>query len=98
VVDLKISCEDGEDPIAVQGVPQEGDALRDGTVTPETPVKVSAPVTLPPPSPVDSRNRRQGLHDITMSTGLSPEHPITVTPPTPGRYTQIHLVAKEKHI
>ena len=87
MVDLKITGEDGEDPIAVQSTPQEGDALRDGTVTPETPIKDSAPVTLAPPSPIDNRNRRQGLHDITMSTGLSPEHPITVTPPTPGRYT-----------
>ncbi|XP_065905410.1 microtubule-associated serine/threonine-protein kinase 3-like isoform X2 [Dysidea avara] len=84
VVGLKITTEDGEDPIAVQGTPQEGDALRDGTVTPETPVKDSAPVILAVPSPIDGRNRRQGLYDITVSTGLSPEHPITVTPPTPA--------------
>lgn len=90
MVDLKVTAEDGEDPIAVHSTPQENDALRDGTVTPETPVKVTAPVALAPPSPNDGRNRRQGLHDITMSTGLSPEHPITVTPPTPGRYTIIY--------
>ena len=68
----------------------EGDPLRDGTVTPETPIKDTPPVVvLPPPasdgSSVPVRGRRRGTHDITAaSPRLSPEHPITVTPPTPG--------------
>ena len=63
----------------------EGDGLRDGTVTLETPVRDTPPVVILLPQPTDSSNltgrgRRHGTRDITA---LSPS-PITVTPPTPG--------------
>ena len=92
--DLKVATEEGEDPMALlEPRPLDGDALRDGTVTPETPVKVTPPVVVLPPPASDNNNtvrgRRRGTHDITAaSPRLSPEH-ITVTPPTPGRLSSI---------
>ena len=80
--------EEGEDPMALrehEPCSLEGDGLRDGTVTPETPVRDTPPVVILSPQPTDGSNltgrgRRRGTHDITAS---SPS-PITVTPPTPG--------------
>lgn len=92
--DLKVAAEEGEDPIALhEHEPSsiEGDGLRDGTVTPETPVKDTPPVVVVAPqaaegtSATTARGRRAGTHDITaMSPKRSGDHPITVTPPTPG--------------
>ena len=88
-----MASEEGEDPIALhehEPALLEGDPLRDGTVTPETPIKDTPPVVIVPPATADTSNvalrgRRRGTHDITAaSPRLSPEHPITVTPPTPG--------------
>ena len=94
--DLKVAAEEGEDPMALlEPRPLEGDALRDGTVTPETPIKATPPVVVLPPPASDNNNatgrgRRRGTHDITASSPrLSPEHPITVTPPTPGMLLSI---------
>lgn len=81
-----MASEEGEDPMALhEPCSLEGDGLRDGTVTPETPVKDTPPVVILPPPSSDSSNvtvrgRRRGTHDITAT---SPS-PITVTPPTPG--------------
>lgn len=82
-----MASEEGEDPMALhehEACLLEGDPLRDGTVTPETPVKDTPPVKVFPPPASDSsvpvRGRRRGTHDITAT---SPS-PITVTPPTPG--------------
>lgn len=95
--DLKVASEEGEDPMALhehEPCSLEGDGLRDGTVTPETPVRDTPPVVILSPQPPDSnvtvRGRRRGTHDITAS---SPS-PITVTPPTPGMCTVSNVCAK----